>query len=60
MQPYMPLGRLTEDPLDGPFPTRKTKWAGAKRRAAKKRKSRSHKKGARQRANPSSQEGSNG
>ncbi len=47
MRPYMPPGRATEDPLDGPHPTRKSRWAGAKRRPALRRKMRGHKKGAR-------------
>jgi hypothetical protein len=48
MQPYMSPRKLTEDPLDGPHPTRQTKWAGKKRRPAAKRRARIHKKGARQ------------
>lgn len=48
MKPFMPEGRLGEDPLDGPHPTRQTKWQGKKRRAATKRRARVHKKGARQ------------
>jgi len=47
MRPYMPPGRATEDPMDGPYPTRRSRWAGRKRRAALRRKMRSHKKGAR-------------
>lgn len=47
MRPYMPEGRLTEDPMDGPYPTTKTKWVGAKKRKALRRKMRGNKKGAR-------------
>jgi len=47
MKPYIAVGRLTEDPLDGPYPARRSRWAGRKRRPALKRKMRAHKKGAR-------------
>lgn len=48
MKPYFPLLRLTYDPHDGPYPTRKSGYMGNNNRKALKRKSRSHKKGARQ------------
>jgi len=48
MKPYMPQGRLTEDPLDGPYPSRRSRWLGVKRRRTLRRKMRGHKKGARQ------------
>lgn len=42
MRPY---GKDTfEDPLDGPYPTKQTKWVGNKKRPALKRKMRSRKK----------------
>lgn len=48
MKPFMAQGLMTEDPLDGPHPVRKSKWAGRKKRKATKRRARVHKKGARQ------------
>ncbi len=39
--------RQFEDPIDGPYPTRKSKWMGSKRRRALKRKMRGMKKTAR-------------
>ncbi len=46
MKPY--IVRQFEDPIDGPDPTKSTKYLGSKRRPSKKRKARVLKKGVRQ------------